>query len=324
MYQVQQANSFSAWKKLISNTFVPLDAEPSHSGPFSGVISGRQMIDVGMMRLAAGPQTVSRSPKLIALGGTGHFKLNLQLAGTGLLLQDGREAVLQPGDVAVYDTQRPYTLTFDKSFETLVLMFPQHLLGLSGEDVSELTAVRMGKGNRLAESVAPFVASIAAQLPELKNPIGRRLTLNIVDLLSTMLADEIYTTGEHDCDNHSRLLRRIQHHIETNLADPTLSPDSVAKAHHIATRTLHKAFSASGLTVAGWIRERRLEHCRRDLGDPLREHIPVGVIGSRWGFVDAAHFSRIFRASFGVSPSQYRRDSTAVRSQSSSTGRGLL
>ncbi|WP_205161886.1 helix-turn-helix domain-containing protein [Arthrobacter roseus] len=312
MYHVQQVDSFSAWRKLISNTFVPLEAKPVRTGPFSGRLSGRQLHDVGIMRLEAGPQTVSRSPELIARGGVGHYKLSLQLSGHALLLQDGREAVLQPGDVAIYDTQRPYTLTFDDSFETLVLMFPQHLLGLPSDDVSDLTAVRMGKGNRLAESVAPFVASIATQLPELRSPIGHRLALNIVDLLSTMLADEIYSQPDQNIDNHGRMLSRIQHHIEANLADPTLGPDAIARTHHIATRTLHKIFSESALTVAGWIRERRMEHCRRDLVDPLYEHVLVGEIGARWGLPDGAHFSRVFRTTYGLSPSQYRRSPAAL------------
>lgn len=314
MYQVQRADSFSAWRALISNTFVPLEAESLGSGPFAGQLSGRQLHDVGIMRLDAGAQTVSRSPELIARGGIGHYKLSLQLSGHGVLLQDGREALLQPGDVAIYDTQRPYSLTFEENFECLVLMFPQHLLGLSADDVSELTAVRMGKGNRLAESVAPFVASIAAQLPELKSPIGHRLALNIVDLLSTMLADEIYSRPEQNTDNHARLLRRVQHHIEANLADPALNPDAIARAHHMATRTLQKIFSGSGLTVAGWIRERRLEQCRRDLADPLCDHVPVGEIGARWGLPDGAHFSRVFRASYGLSPSQYRRNPAPLTS----------
>lgn len=306
MYQSQQAHSFLEWKKMISSTFVPLEAKPLSSAPFTGRLDGRQLHDVGIMRLEAGAQTVFRSPSLIARGGIGHYKLSLQLSGHGLLLQDGREAVLEPGDVAIYDTQRPYSLTFEENFECVVLMFPQHLLGLSVDDVSELTAVRMGKGNRLAESVAPFVASIAAQLQELKSPIGHRLALNIVDLLSTMLADEIYSRPEQNTDNHARLLRRIQHHIEANLGDQNLSPDAIASAHHMATRTLQKIFSASGITVASWIRERRMERCRRDLADPLCNHVPVGEIGARWGFADGAHFSRVFRATYGLSPTQYR------------------
>ncbi|MFI8410875.1 helix-turn-helix domain-containing protein [Paeniglutamicibacter gangotriensis] len=312
MYQIEEANSFSQWRDMISSTFVPLEAEQVRSGPFTGRIGGRILQDVGIMRLEADAQTVRRSPALIARGGTGHYKLSLQLAGHGLLLQDGREAVLSPGDVAIYDTQRPYTLNFDSSFESLVLMFPQHLLGLSSEDVSELTAVSMGQGNRLAGAIAPFIASIAGQLPELKSPIGHRLAMNIVDLLSTLLADEIYSRPDSGTDNHARMLRRVQHHIEANLADPLLDPDAIAAAHHMATRTLHKIFSASSLTVAGWIRERRLEACRRDLADPLCAHVGIGQIGVRWGLIDAAHFSRIFRAAFGASPSNYRQDPGAL------------
>ena len=307
MYRIEEANSFTQWREMISSTFVPLEAQQVRPGPFTGRIGGRTLQDVGFMRLDAGAQTVLRSPALIARGGTGHYKLSLQLAGHGLLLQDGREAVLSPGDVAIYDTQRPYTLNFDSSFESLVLMFPQHLLGLSSEDVSELTAVSMGKGNRLAEAIAPFIASIANQLPELKSPIGHRLAMNIVDLLSTLLADEIYSRPDSGTDNHAKVLRRIQHHIEANLADPLLGPEPIAAAHHIATRTLHKIFASSSLTVAGWIRERRLEACRRDLADPLCAHVPVGEIGVRWGLIDAAHFSRIFRAAYGLSPSKYRQ-----------------
>lgn len=312
MYRIEEADTFSQWRRLISSTFVPLDVEQLHPGPFSGKLGGRQLHEVGIMQLHADAQTVLRSPALIARDGTGHYKLSLQLAGHGLLLQDGREAVLAPGDVAIYDTQRPYTLNFDQPFETLVLMFPQHLLGLSADDVSQLTAVSMGKGNRLAEAVAPFIASIATQLPELKSPIGHRLAMNIVDLLSTLLADEIYSRPTQGADSHAKMLRRIQHHIEANLADPTLSPESIARAHHMATRTLQKVFSAAGLTVAGWMRERRMEHCRRDLADPLCAHVPIGEIGACWGLVDAAHFSRVFRNTFGLSPSQYRRNPLAL------------
>lgn len=308
MYTFEQADSFAEWRRLISSTFVPLDAEPVRSGSFSGRLGGRQLNDVGIMRIEANPQTVLRSPALIKAGnGVGHYKLSLQLKGHGLLLQDGREAVLAPGDVAIYDTQRPYTLNFEEDFETLVLMFPQHLLGLSPQDVSELTARSMGRDNLLAQAISPFVVSIADQLPGLRSPIGHRLAMNIVDLLSTLLADEIHAQPLSGSDNHARMLRRIQHHIQAQLADPYLAPDTIAAAHHIATRTLHKIFAESSLTVSGWIRERRLEAARRDLADPLRSHLPVREIGARWGLLDPAHFSRIFRAAFGTSPTQYRR-----------------
>ncbi|MGG5752811.1 helix-turn-helix domain-containing protein [Zafaria sp. Z1313] len=306
MYRVEQADSFASWRKLISASFVPLAAEPTLPGPFRGQVGGRQLNEIGMMRVEAGTHTVVRTPELIGAGGQGHYKLNVQLGGNGLLLQDGRETVLRPGDLAIYDTQRPYTLTFDDDFATLVLMFPQHLLALSPQDVAELTAVRMGRGQRLAEAVTPFVAQIGQLLPTLDGPIGYRLAMNVVDLLSTLLADEVYSRPDQAADGHARLLRRIQHHIEANLADPRLDPPGIAAAHFVSTRTLHQLFAEAGLTVAGWIRERRLEHCRRDLADPLHAEVPVGAIGARWGLHDAAHFSKAFRAAHGDSPGRYR------------------
>jgi AraC-like DNA-binding protein len=90
------------------------------------------------------------------------------------------------------------------------------------------------------------------------------------------------------------------------LADPDLSPASIAAAHHISVRSLHRLFQDHEETVAAWIRERRLERCRRDLADPRLSDHPAHAIGRKWGFADPAHFSRAFRATHGLSPSAYR------------------
>lgn len=305
--QQYRADSFASWKQLISTAFVPLDARPVNDRPFTGLIDGSQVKDIGFLRVTAQAHQVVRTPTLIDQQDGAFYKLSLQLKGNGMLRQDGREARLSPGELAIYDTQRPYTLEYLDDFSCLVLIFPQRLLSLSPADVGSLTALAMGRGNKLAEAMAPFIMQIAEQLPELHSAIGHRLALNVVDLLSTLLAEEIYSSPDSAANSHPVLLRRIQHHIEAHLADPRLSPQTVAEAHFIATRTLQKIFASAGYTVAGWIRERRLEHSGRDLADPLHNDVPVGAIGARWGYPDAAHFSRVFRANFGCSPGQYRK-----------------
>jgi len=60
--------------------------------------------------------------------------------------------------------------------------------------------------------------------------------------------------------------------------------------------------------VAALIRERRLEHCRAELADAAHAGRPVAVVGARWGFTDPAHFSRAFRARYGVAPGRFRRE----------------
>ena len=65
--------------------------------------------------------------------------------------------------------------------------------------------------------------------------------------------------------------------------------------------------------MAGWIRGRRLERCRRDLADPALASRPVAAIAARWGFSSAADFSRAFRAVHGLPPAEYRMSARIVK-----------
>jgi AraC-like DNA-binding protein len=74
----------------------------------------------------------------------------------------------------------------------------------------------------------------------------------------------------------------------------------------MSLRTLQTLFRAEGGTVTEWIRERRLAGARRDLRDPQRAEVPISQIAEAWGLPNPGHFSRMFRAEFGVSPREYR------------------
>jgi len=99
------------------------------------------------------------------------------------------------------------------------------------------------------------------------------------------------------------LLRQIDAYIGDHLTDPALTPATIAAAHFISKRYLFALFSEQGTTVAAHIRALRLERCRTDLADPSLVDHAVGLIGTRWGFSSAAHFSRVFRKCFGIVPS---------------------
>jgi len=102
-------------------------------------------------------------------------------------------------------------------------------------------------------------------------------------------------------------LLRVHAFVDQHLGDADLTPARIASAHHMSLRHLHRLFQAQDNTVAAWVRTRRLERCRRDLADPGLLAVPVSAVAARWGLPDAAHFSRLFRAAYGVSPAEYRR-----------------
>lgn len=95
-------------------------------------------------------------------------------------------------------------------------------------------------------------------------------------------------------------------YIQARLADPELGQESIASALNVSTRTLYRAFRAHDVTVSEWIRRQRLSHCRGDLEDARLAHVPVSALAAHWGLPDAAHFSRIFKSEFGISPKDYR------------------
>lgn len=78
-------------------------------------------------------------------------------------------------------------------------------------------------------------------------------------------------------------MSRIQAFIEEHLTDPDLSPESIALAHHISVRYLHKLFQQEGTTVGQWIRRRRLDACRRELSRSANRRPSVAAVAQRWG-----------------------------------------
>jgi AraC-like DNA-binding protein len=302
---------FDYWKHVLSDTFVPLEvSRPSSNDDFRGSLRG---CDLGRLRLIdvhAEPHTARRTARLVRAAPAGCYKIGLQLRGSSVLAQDGKEALLGPGDFTLYDTDRPYTLALGDLHRMLVLVFPYDMLGLPQPRLARLTATRLpGDTGGTATLIGPFLSKVADLVDEADSPgPGARLRLagNVLDLLGTVLAERLDYPSVDPDHSHRALMLRITAFIEEHLGEAGLSPAQIAAAHNVSLRQLHKLFHASGTTVAGWIRERRLERCRRDLRDPDCASRPVAAVGARWGYPDPAHFSRVFKAAYGMGPRDYR------------------
>jgi len=297
---------FEFWRSSVSEMFVPLRTDTTRPDHFDGRIRGCELGALKVVEVAATSHVVRRTGAQIAQSDPGYYKLGVQLSGYCLLTQDGREAALVPGDFTIYDTTRPYTLAFDDAYRQLVLMVPRRLLHLPEEAIAGITATRISGRQGVGALLSPFLVQLARNLDELDDQGGVRLGDNIVDLLVTLLAERLDVTAPTPDARRRALLIRVRAYVERHLDDPDLSPDSIAAAHFVSSRHLYKLFREEGTTVSLWIKQRRLEHCRRDLRDPLQLNRPVSAIAARWGFVDAAHFSRLFKATYGASPREYR------------------
>jgi AraC-like DNA-binding protein len=214
---------------------------------------------------------------------------------------------------AIYEDRRPYWLGVEPPGGTgamrgLILSFPRTMLPLPARHLGRLTAVAMPASQGIGALTSRLLVQLATGMDHYSPAEAERLSTAALEVLATRLAHELDATGWVPPETQRRaLVVRMRVFIEEHLGDPELSPGTVAAAHHVSLSYLHKLFKVEGVTVAGLIRQRRLEGSRRDLADPALARRPVAAIAARWGFTSAAHFSRVFKATYGMPPQEYRR-----------------
>jgi AraC-like DNA-binding protein len=298
---------FEAFQAAVHDTFGPVALSAVDVIAFRGRVLSASIGAVQLSNVAVtGDVTVRRTPQLIERADHHYLKVGVQLHGRSVVSQDGRDAVLTPGDYAVWDTMRPYTLNRSGFNEMLVVMFPREMIRLSPQRLAGLTARRVSRRHGLAASVSPFLVALGKRMHSLNRSGGLYLADAVLDMLASSFAEQLPSREPVDADGGSGWYLRVRAHIEQQLPDPNLTVPTVAAANHISVRYLQKLFENEGETVTGWIRARRIAHCRRDLADPQFAQLPVSSIGARWGLVNAAHFSRLFKSAYGLSPSEFR------------------
>jgi AraC-like DNA-binding protein len=182
------------------------------------------------------------------------------------------------------------------------------MLGLDMDLVAGLTAVPVAADDGAAALAAPLLRRVALDLDSYRPASAARLSTVVMNLVTAAVAERADQCGSLAAESREQtLLLRIHAFIEQHLSDPDLAPGAVAAAHYISVRYLYRLFEAQGTTVAAWIRQRRLERCRTDLADPALSGTPVSALAARWGLLDSAHFSRLFRRTYGRPPAEYRR-----------------
>lgn len=304
MYQLQHVDSFSAWSRLISDAFVQLQSEQVSAGHFTASLGVNMLGDIGLMRVNAKAHTVLRTQDLSSSGDGEFYKVSYQVSGHGLLIQDGRETVLAPGDLAIYDTQRPYTLSFDKPSAVMVVLVPHQQFKLSRHQVSEITAVRMEAGHPLTGTVTPLLQHLGEHLATWDRCGGAALARNTVDLLATAMGGVL--SRDHSVDTRDSQRQRIIEFITAHLDSPELSPAYIAQSFFISVRSLHSLFEHEPRSVAALIRHQRMQHAAELLGDRLLAQVPISAIGARVGIPDAPGFTRTFAREFGATPGRFR------------------
>jgi len=199
-------------------------------------------------------------------------------------------------------------LHFDGPFQQFVLRLPGPTLRTALRDTQALTASTVsgqrGAGHLMIGMIRSLAADIHTLAPQSASAVAESVTQILVAGLASLPAAQRTPVSQRAAYHR----QQIQACIRARLHEPGLSVAGIAADLRLAPSSLHRAWQGAGEggTIAEWIWAQRLDAARRDLCNPAQRARSISAIAFAWGFNDAAHFSRAFRARFGCAPRDLR------------------
>ncbi|HWH94390.1 MAG TPA: helix-turn-helix domain-containing protein [Baekduia sp.] len=295
------------WSEAHERIFFPIAVRASAADLGGSRIEAHALGPINLYKVASDHSVVERTIAGIRAHDPEQLLVATALRGRCLLEQGGRGDVFASGDLSSWDSSRPFRATHLESFDLLLLTMPRTVLGARRDAICAQTAGCVPGGSPLGGIAGTFFRQLWDALDGGPDRVSREdFADGVVALVRALHRGDVSDETAAHHVSAATLQPKIKAYIEQHLSDPRLDPGSIAAAHYISTRYLYKLFAREGLTVAGWVRQRRLEACRRDLCDPVLAHEPISQIARRWALPNPAHFSRVFRKAYGCTPGEMR------------------
>jgi AraC-like DNA-binding protein len=302
---VESPRRLEYWRDMISSTFVALDCDAPSKRDFFGTLETTALRDVQFSRVVSDGQHVVRSRHRIRQSPGDYFLISVQRQGIGFVSQEDRVAMLSAGDFALYDASQPYELNFQDSFEQLVLRVPRQYLSRRIASPERLTAVAFRVSQGPAAIASNFMSYLYDRLDNLEAASLPAMHQALVDLLVAALSGNL--TDGLPTANRLGMRQRIRSFVDARLCDSALDCGRIAAVHGISLRYLNKLFEDDELSLSEWIWSRRLEKARVAVECSPATGQSITQIAYAWGFKDPSHFSRAFKARYGVTPTAFRQ-----------------
>lgn len=295
------------WQDIVCDVFVQLDCRTDQRDGFRGSISQSMVGPMSCTLVESCRQRVFRTPERIARASQDFVLISLGERGQGAVIQDGREALVRPGEFAMYDTTRPYELRFEADFSQRVFQFPRKLLQQRIGSLAALTATTFLPERPLEGLAIDFLSGVARVADQVGDEAAGQLSDQALDLIAMAMSGRLQGGRPSPSVHRSTLLYRLKCHIGAQLRDPDFSVHKAAAALGITPRYVNALLAHERTSFRRYLLAQRLEHCRRELSDPLLAHRYITEIAFNWGFNDLAYFSRAFKERYGMSPRDWRQ-----------------
>ncbi|HTK65168.1 MAG TPA: helix-turn-helix domain-containing protein [Pseudonocardia sp.] len=288
---------------VLNTAFVPMAVSIGSPGvqvPFQARLLHRRVHDLGLVEAETGPCAGTRGSSRISRSSTDYIAVLILREGEERVSQGGEHAVLCGGDVVVCDTQRAMSFEMPRPARKHILLAPRTAIEEITGTAWPAEAMMLSAANPatyLLTSHLDALLHTAAHLSPEAAMAARTATLYL--LAAAASPDGTQLTAEAAPE---LLVDAMKKWIDAHLLDPELCPAEVAAAHAVSLRTAQRLFRQTDESLAAYIRRRRLTRARH----ALLSAVSISEIAHHYGFYDAGHFTRAFKAEYGTTPAVYR------------------
>ncbi|WP_050400599.1 helix-turn-helix transcriptional regulator [Bradyrhizobium embrapense] len=306
--QVDPCDRFDYWREVRAKGLfgVTAELEPERRRDFFGEFSLRQLGDAGLVELRASPYRVERRAGDIADARSDSLCIYQQLGGGGWF-GGARldEFAVRDGMFATSYSDLPYRTTplHDDGFHLRIIKIPVTNVVPPGAELGELvpkpvqdeTALQPLLESCFRDLVERHDASAADAAPMVQALAHIALIERGIMRPKSRLAQQALRSA------HLSLARRL---IRRHLSSAALTPTLIAGLLGISVRHLHILFEETEKTFSETVTALRLAQSRRLLREQSGQ--TIAEVAFACGFESLATFYRLFNASEGMTPGDYR------------------
>lgn len=302
---VAEKDRFAYWREAVCDSYVKLGCECSSDIGFEGGIEITRHSALNVSNVWGTSHSVERRKSDIRCATDEFFLFSLQLQNQSRVTQGASSALLKAGDMALYDSSRPYRLDLSNGFRQMVVQLPADHLLARLPNARLLTGTLIDGQSVLGQLVRNNICAFSEQILSSNNVLRVMLQETLIDLIATGLA----ATNASSIDlkqPEQHILVRTRNVIAERITDPDLNREQVAQIVGISVRHLNHVLGKFDSSLSNEIRLQRLRRVSAELRDPRFTALSVSEIALRCGYNNLQHFSTAFRKAYDVTPSAYR------------------
>jgi AraC-like DNA-binding protein len=299
-----QDQRLAFWEQYNASTLVGLRCSSFSETGFSACEDNLSLDRLRVAHIVGNQHVIERDGSMIRTVPKESVFVSLVMGSGSFFFQNGNCHLLEPGEMMVYRTDKPYLFGFTGSMHKFIFDIPQDVfaaLCLRRFDNAIKISAHTGAQRLLVRTLGERTGGF------FKQPLSQGADSyqeDSLELLGTIIAGQM-GNRRINALSASYLLAAKQCILE-QLSDPALSCERVALQTGVSTRHLARLFALEDTQPHRFILEKRLHRAFRLLSQADSRGLDIAEVAYRQGFTSQAHFARAFKAHYGRTPSDVR------------------